>query len=380
MRQDKPIEERLKAKAAEIGFAACGIADADAAPQTAARLQAWLAEGAHGDMLWMEERAEQRGSPKGLWPEVRSVIALGMSYAPAADPLALAEEGEVGRISVYAQGADYHDVVKRRLKELARWLVAEAPGADVKVFVDTAPVMEKPLAESAGIGWQGKHTNLVSRAHGSWLFLGAIYTTLELQPSGAGQDRCGSCTACQDVCPTNAFPTPYRLDARRCISYLTIEHAGPIPADLRRGIGNHVYGCDDCLAVCPWNKFADAAHRNQAFLPRAELAAPSLADLLALDDAQFRAVFAGSPIKRSGRVRMVRNALIAAGNSGDAALVAPVVALLDDGKPVVRGAAIWALAQLDPPRLTAERAMRIACEPDADVLAEWQLADTPLRV
>ncbi|MDM7958118.1 tRNA epoxyqueuosine(34) reductase QueG, partial [Blastomonas sp.] len=232
--------------------------------------------------------------------------------------------------------------------------------------------MEKPLAMAAGLGWQGKHTNLVSRAHGSWLFLGAIYTTLELEPSGAGADLCGSCTACQDVCPTNAFPAPYRLDARRCISYLTIEHAGPIPAELRAGIGNHVYGCDDCLAVCPWNKFADAAHANRAFLPRAELAAPSLADLLALDDAQFRSVFAGSPIKRSGRVRMVRNALIAAGNSGEAALLAPVAALLADPEPVVRGAAVWALAQLDPVRWQSERTARLAQEADDTVIDEWQ--------
>ena len=380
----KNLEAAIAQEAARLGFADCAIAPASLGPQTAERLQRWLADGCHGDMLWMEARSDQRADPQVLWSDVRSVIMLGMSYAPGRDPFALADHGDRGRISVYAQGGDYHKTVKTALKALARWLVeASDDGPEstgVKVFVDTAPVMEKPLAMAAGLGWQGKHTNLVSRSHGSWLFLGAIYTTLELQPSGKGQDRCGSCTACQDVCPTNAFPAPYRLDARRCISYLTIEHAGPIPADLRRGIGNHVYGCDDCLAVCPWNKFADAAHRNQAFLPRAELAAPSLADLLALDDAQFRAVFAGSPIKRSGRVRMVRNAAVAAGNSGDAALVAPVVELLDDGEPVVRGAAIWALAQLDPARLAAERAMRIACEPDAGVLAEWQLADAPLRV
>ncbi|KTF69484.1 tRNA epoxyqueuosine(34) reductase QueG [Sphingomonas sp. HT-1] len=371
MRQDKPIEVLLKAKAAEIGFAACGIADADAAPRTAERLRAWLDEGAHGDMLWMEERAEQRGSPRGLWPAVRSVIALGMSYAPAADPLALAGEGEVGRISVYAQGADYHDVVKRRLKELARWLVEAAPGADVKVFVDTAPVMEKPLSEAAGLGWQGKHTNLVSRSHGSWLFLGAIYTTLALAPDGPGRGGCGSCDACQAACPTDAFPAPYRIDARRCISYLTIENKGPIPREFRAGIGNRIYGCDDCLAVCPWNKFAAAAQANLAFHPRAELTVPYLADLLALDDAAFRQVFAGSPIKRIGRDRMLRNCLIAAGNSGSARLLPPVVALLDDPAPVVRGAAAWALAQLDPALWAAERSARMAAEADADVLAEW---------
>ncbi len=377
VRQDKSIAERLKAKAAEIGFAACGIAHADAAPQTAARLRQWLDEGAHGDMLWMEERAEQRGSPKGLWPEVRSVIALGMSYAPATDPLALASESEVGRISVYAQGADYHDVVKRRLKELARWLVAEAPGADVKVFVDTAPVMEKPLSEAAGLGWQGKHTNLVSRSHGSWLFLGAIYTTLDLASDGPSGGGCGSCDACQTACPTNAFPSPYRIDARRCVSYLTIENKGPIPLAFREAIGNRIYGCDDCLAVCPWNKFAAAAQANLAFHPRAELTVPYLADLLALDDAGFRAVFAGSPIKRIGRDRMVRNCLIAAGNSGSARLVPPVLALLDDPAPVVRGAAIWALARLDQARWQEARVARAGGEADPQVGAEWDGLDSP---
>ncbi len=379
VRQDKSFEERLKAKAAEIGFAACGVAHADATPQTAERLRQWLAEGAHGDMLWMEERAEQRGSPKGLWPEVRSVIALGMSYAPATDPLALAGKGEIGRISVYAQGADYHDVVKRRLKELARWLVAEAPGADVKVFVDTAPVMEKPLSEAAGLGWQGKHTNLVSRAHGSWLFLGAIYTTLDLTPDGPGRGGCGSCDACQTACPTNAFPSPYRIDARRCVSYLTIENKGPIPREFREGIGNRIYGCDDCLAVCPWNKFAAAAQANLAFHPRAELTVPRLADLLALDDAGFREVFAGSPIKRIGRDRMLRNCLIAAGNSGSATLIASVLRLLDDPAPVVRGAAVWALGRLDGVRWDAERAARAAGEDDPQVRSEWELVDRLAR-
>jgi len=341
-----PLEQRLEAVAREQGFAAFGIARADAAPETAARLNAWLAEGCHGGMIWMESRAAERGSPQGLWPEVRSVIALGMSYAPAADPLALAGEPDRGRISVYAQGSDYHDTVKKALKAVARWLVAEAPGADVKVFVDTAPVMEKPLAAAAGLGWQGKHTNMVSREHGSWLFLGAIYTTLDLAPAEPGRDRCGSCQACQDACPTQAFPAPYRLDARRCISYLTIEHDGPIPVELRRGIGNHVYGCDDCLAVCPWNKFAETAHRHRAFLPRAELAAPALADLLDLDDAGFRQVFAGSPIKRIGRGRMVRNAAIAAGNSGDARFRAALAVLVTDESPMVADAAAWALAEL----------------------------------
>ena len=347
VRQDKPFEDQIKAKAAELGFAACGIARADAAPEAGKRLRAWLADGAHGSMLWMEERAHHRESPAALWPEVKSVIALGMSYAPAGDPLALAAEGERGRISVYAQGADYHDVIKRALKALGRWMVETEPGA-LKVFVDTAPVMEKPLSEAAGLGWQGKHTNLVSRTHGSWLFLGAIYTTLDLEPDVPGAESCGSCTACQAACPTDAFPAPFRLDARRCISYLTIEHKGPIPTEFRAAIGNRIYGCDDCLAVCPWNKFAAAARANLAFTPRAELAAPALADLLALDDAGFRQVFAGSPIKRIGRDRMMRNCLIAAGNSGSAALVEPVRRLVGDPDPIVREAAEWALERLVP--------------------------------
>lgn len=345
MQQGKPLELLIREKAAELGFAACGFASADAAPLAGKRLREWLEQGRHGDMIWMEERAHHRESPAGLWPEVRSVIALGMSYAPALDPLALAGEEDRGRISVYAQGADYHDVVKKALKALGRWLAQEA-GCDLKVFVDTAPVMEKPLAEAAGLGWQGKHTNLVSRSHGSWLFLGAIYTTLDLAPDAPGRDRCGSCDACQRACPTDAFPAPYTLDARRCISYLTIEHKGPIPEEFREGIGNRIYGCDDCLAVCPWNKFAAAAARNIAFAPRAELTAPELADLLALDDAGFREVFSGSPIKRIGRDRMVRNCLIAAGNSGDPALRPAVAALVNDPDPVVSEAADWALKKL----------------------------------
>jgi epoxyqueuosine reductase len=345
------IKAGLTEKAAELGFAACGVARADAAPKSAQRLRAWLDAGAHGDMLWMAESAARRGSPASLWPEVKSVISLGMSYAPAGDPLALAGSPERGRISVYAQGADYHDVVKKALKALARWLIdaaREETGLDseLKVFVDTAPVMEKPLAEAAGLGWQGKHSNLVSRRDGSWLFLGAIYTTLELEPDAVHAERCGSCSRCLEICPTDAFPAPFQLDARRCISYLTIEHKGPIPEEFREAIGNRIYGCDDCLAVCPWNRFAETARANRAFLPRAELAAPALADLLQLDDPAFRALFAGSPIKRIGRNRMVRNAAIAAGNSGLAELVPHLQALVGDEDAVVAEAARWALGRL----------------------------------
>lgn len=343
--QMETLEQRLKAQARQLGFAACAIARADAAPQAGQRLREWLDAGRHGDMLWMEDRAEQRASPAGLWPDVRSVIMLGMSYAPGRDPLALADMGDRGRISVYAQGRDYHDVVKKGLKALARWLVEQQSGA-LKVFVDTAPVMEKPLAQAAGLGWQGKHSNLVSRAHGSWLFLGAIYSEIALQPDEAEGDHCGSCSACQTACPTDAFPAPYIVDARRCISYLTIEHKGPIPVELRSGIGNRIYGCDDCLAVCPWNKFADTAAANKAFVGRAELAAPALADLLTLDDAAFREIFSGSPIKRIGRDRMVRNAAIAAGNSQDKALLNQLQPLTNDADPAVAEAAAWAIDRL----------------------------------
>ncbi len=334
----------LKAEAARLGFADCGITGADAVPEAGQRLRQWLADGRHGDMIWMADTVDRRASPEGLWPDVQSVVMLGTSYAPALDPLRHADHGDIGAISVYAQGQDYHDVVKRRLKALAGWLVGQG-GGDVKVFVDTAPVMEKPLAAAAGIGWQGKHSNVVSRSEGSWLFLGAIYTTLALPADTPHADRCGSCTRCQAACPTNAFPAPYQLDARRCIAYLTIEHKGAIPEEFRTAIGNRIYGCDDCLAVCPWNRFAAAA-RELAFQPRAELTAPRLADLLALDDAAFRQVFAGSPIKRIGRSRLVRNCLIAAGNAADPALIGPVAALLDDDDAVVAEAAQWALGRL----------------------------------
>ncbi len=314
----------------------------------AERLEQWLGLGNHGSMEWMETRKEQRASPQGLWPEARSVIALGMSYAPNVDPLALAAHPDKARISVYAQGRDYHDVVKKALKALARWLIERAPGSELKVFVDTAPVMEKPLGAAAGIGWQGKHTNLVSREHGSWLFLGAIYSTLEFTPDAPGKDRCGSCRACHDACPTDAFPAPYLLDARRCISYLTIEHKGPIPEEFRSALGNRIYGCDDCLAVCPWNKFADAAHRHLKLAPRDELAAPDLESFLAFDDAGFRSYFSGSPIKRIGRDRFVRNCLYAAGNSGERGLLPQIEALRSDPDPTVADAAEWAAARLRP--------------------------------
>jgi epoxyqueuosine reductase len=345
--KSQSLEEAIRAKAAELGFAACGFARADAVAPAGLDLKRWLEAGHHGTMGWMEARAHHRISPLALWPEAKSAIALGMSYAPASDPLKLAEHPEIGRISVYAQGGDYHKTVKKGLKALARFIVDQAP-SELKVFVDTAPVMEKPLAQAAGIGWQGKHTNLVSRQHGSWLFLGVILTSLELQPDApADQGRhCGSCRRCLDACPTQAFMGAHRIDARRCISYLTIEHEGPIPAEFRQAIGNRIYGCDDCLAVCPWNRFADAAAANRAFLPRAELAAPSLADLLALDDVSFREMFAGSPIKRIGVKRMIRNCLIAAGNSGDRSLATAIRPHLDDPDPMIAESAEWALGQL----------------------------------
>ena len=367
-----PLEQRIKAEAERLGFVACRIAPVAPDWLAGQRLHAWIDEGAHGEMGWMEDRAEQRAHPNALWPQARSAIMLGMSYKPPFDPLGLAAEGGIGRISVYAQGQDYHDIIKKALKALARWLVTQqGNGAALKVFVDTAPVMEKPLAERAGLGWQGKHTNLVSREHGSWLLLGSILTETELVADDTVGDRCGSCDACQRACPTDAFPAPYRLDARRCISYLTIEHKGAIPHEFREAIGNRIYGCDDCLAVCPWNKFAENARANRAFLARAELAAPELADLLALDDTAFRQVFAGSPIKRIGRDRMVRNALIAAGNSASGALVDRVARLLDDPSAVVRGAAVWALGRLDPARIAVEQWRREG-ELDEDVLEEWR--------
>jgi epoxyqueuosine reductase len=338
--------DAIRAEATRLGFDAIGFAPARLGPEARERLQAFLAAGMHGGMGWMEARADQRADPRTLWPEARSVIALGLSYAPETDPLESLAWQDRATISVYARNRDYHDVVKKRLKALARWIAAEYADAGVKVFVDTAPVMEKPLAQQAGLGWQGKHTNLVSRTHGSWLFLGEIYTTLDLHPNAPEIDHCGTCSRCLDICPTKAFPAPYRLDARRCISYLTIEHHGPIPEEFRKPMGNRIYGCDDCLAVCPWNKFA-AIHQEPAFAPRAELTAPKLADLAALDDAAFRALFSGSPIKRIGRNRFIRNVLIAIGNSATPSLRETARALCADADPVVAEAATWAVAQLD---------------------------------
>jgi epoxyqueuosine reductase len=363
--------DRLTAQARALGFGALGVARPDAIPQALPRLRAFLDDGAQGEMGWLADRPERRGDPRTLWPEVRSIVMLGLNYGPDRDPLAILRETAHGAVSVYAQGDDYHDLIKARLKALARWLIAEA-GGDVKVFVDTAAVMEKPLAHAAGLGWQGKHTNLVSREFGSWLFLGAIFTTLDL-PGGAPEtDRCGSCRACLDICPTDAFPAPYRLDARRCISYLTIEHKGPIPHALRARIGNRIYGCDDCLAVCPWNKFAQAS-REIRLSARETLRAPRLADLVTLDDSGFRALFAKSPVKRIGRDRFIRNVLIAIGNSADPGLAAAARRLCDDMSPLVRGAAVWALARLTPPDdFAALAGQRAAAESDPDVRAEWR--------
>ena len=344
---------------------------ADTAPELKARLESFLADGAHGDMTWLASNAARRASPTILWPDVRAVVMLGMNYGPGDDPLAILKKRDRAAISVYAQGDDYHDLIKGRLKELARWLTANAGGA-VKVFVDTAAVMEKPLAAQGGLGWQGKHTNLVSRRHGSWLFLGSIFTTLDLPADAPEADSCGTCRACLDICPTAAFPAPYRLDARRCISYLTIEHKGPIPRDLRAAMGNRIYGCDDCLAVCPWNKFASQG-REAKLAARATLRAPGLGELVRLNDAQFRALFSKTSIKRTGRDRFVRNVLIAIGNSGDPTLVAEAERLLADASPLVRGAAVWALSKLLPrSQFTALASRQI--DPDPAVREEWAAA------
>ena len=371
-RDPSKLRAFAESAARQAGFDAFGVASPDQLPSVSAKLAAFLEYGRHGTMDWMKETAERRAHPRALWPEVRSVILLGMNYGPETDPLATLGHKDRATISVYARNRDYHDVIKGRLKEIAGRLAARS-GADVKVFVDTAPVMEKPLAAAAGLGWQGKHTNLVSRDFGSWLFLGAIFTTAELEADRHEADSCGSCRACLDICPTDAFPAPYQLDARRCISYLTIEHKGPIPREFRKPMGNRIYGCDDCLAICPWNKFAQSA--NEAKLKaRDDLNAPALDHLLALDDAGFRSLFSGSPIKRIGRDRFVRNALIAAGNSGIDALAARCEALLEDPEPVVRGAAIWALTNLRPDNAVKLARRAAERENDPDVKTEWKHA------
>lgn len=365
------LKQTIRARALGLGFDQIGFAAADANPACALHLADYLGEGRHGDMGWMAETEERRASPQGLWPEARSVIVLGANYGPGDDPLALHRRPERGTVSVYARNKDYHDTVKKRLKQLARWL-AESQACDVKVFVDTAPVMEKPLAARAGLGWQGKHTNLVSRRFGSWLFLSEIYTTLELAPDPPHPDLCGSCRACLEACPTGAFTGEGRIDARRCISYLTIEHKDHIDAALRPLMGNRIYGCDDCLAVCPWNKFA-VPTREPDYLPRAELQAPRLADLAELDDAAFREVFSGSPIKRVGRDRFVRNVLIAIGNSGKPGLATAAERRLGDASPLVRAMAVWALRRLLPvERWAALRQTHLPQEEDTAVAAEWR--------
>ena len=338
------LKRQLVARALEEGFVACRICRPRDVPQVAGRLAAFLEAGYHGQMSWMEERSHWRGDPAALWPQARSVIMLAESYAPAHNPREILGRRDRAAISVYAQNRDYHDIVKKRLKRLARWLIAEA-GGELKVFVDTAPVPEKALGQAAGLGWQGKHTNLVSRDWGNWAFLGAVFTTLELPADAPEPDRCGSCRACLDVCPTDAFAGPYRLDARRCISYLTIEHKGPVDEELRPLLGNRIYGCDDCLAACPWNKFAVAAS-DIRYHAREDLMAPRLADLAMLDDAAFRALFSGSPVKRIGRDRFVRNVAYAIGNSADAALMPVARALTDDPDPAVADAALWAVQRL----------------------------------
>jgi epoxyqueuosine reductase len=365
------LEDTLKAAALRLGFDAAGIARADEAWEAGARLAAFVAEGRHGEMRWMEETLARRSAPTAMWPEARAALVVAMNYGPDHNPLDTLAERETGNISVYARGRDYHDLIKSRLKQLAGE-VAALTGAEVKVFVDTAPLMEKPLAQKAGLGWQGKHTNLVSRELGSWFFLGVVLTSADLLADAPEPDHCGSCRACLDICPTAAFPAPYQLDARRCISYLTIEHAGPIPRAFRAAMSNRIYGCDDCLAVCPWNKFAASAS-EAALFARAELKTPGLDELAALDDAAFREVFSGSPVKRSGRDRFVRNVAVAIGNSGSARLTASLLPLLDDPSALVRGAAIWALARLDPARFAGEKAQRRAKEHDSTVIEEWDL-------
>lgn len=371
------IRARIRDKALASGFDAVGFAPAELADSNRQDLAEYLRRGYHGDMGWLAGKADRRGDPSVLWPDARSVVALGISYAPDGDPLANLAQPETGNISVYARGRDYHEVVKKRLRAFGRW-IGEEYSCGIKIFVDTAPVMEKPLAQQAGLGWQGKHTNLVSREHGSWLFLGEIYTTLDLPAADPlddpPDDHCGSCRRCLDVCPTNAFPAPYQLDARRCISYLTIEHDGPIDRDLRPLMGNRIYGCDDCLAVCPWNKFAKSG-ADPDLEPRDELSAPRLAELARLGDGEFRRLFSKTAVKRSGRDRFIRNILITLGNSDDSVAVPVVETLLDDPVPMVRGAAVWALSRLVPrEEFARQQALRVPAEDEADVQDEWRSA------
>jgi epoxyqueuosine reductase len=359
------------ARAREAGFDSIGVTRPDSIGQAPADLAAFLAADFHGDMDWLSTTADRRADPRVLWPQVRSIVMLGMSYAPSGDPLASLARADGATISVYARCRDYHDVIKGKLKQLAGRFAAQS-GAQVKVFVDTAPVMEKPLAMAAGLGWQGKHTVLVSRGHGSWLFLGAIFTTAELPGDAPAQDHCGTCRRCLDICPTAAFPAPYRLDARRCVSYLTIEHKGPIPLELRQGIGNRVFGCDDCLAVCPWNRFAKAG-REAKLAARADLDALPLGELARLDERAFRARFAGTPVRRAGRERFLRNVLIAIGNSGDRALAESALACLDEPSALIRGAAVWALSRLLPAaEFAALRRRFLAGEVSLQVRQEWE--------
>jgi len=366
-------EELIRAEALALGFDLCRFTDIDEAWAAAGRLDAFVEAGRHGEMGWMAETRERRRHPRAMWADARSAVMLGVNYGPAHDPAAVLAQKDRAAISVYAQGDDYHDLIKKKLKRLAGWIQQQF-GGEVKVFVDTAPLLEKPLAERAGIGWQGRHTNLVSREFGSWLFLGSVLTTLELSPDAAEAVHCGSCQACLEVCPTSAFPAPFQLDARRCISYLTIELKGAIPREFRSALGNRIYGCDDCLAVCPWNKFAREA-REQKLAAREALRAPALADLVRLDDPAFRALFTKSPVKRIGRDRFVRNVLYAIGNSGEAGLAPEAFRLLDDPAPVVRGAAVWALSRLLPAAdFEAARAARLPAEPDPEVREEWLAA------
>jgi epoxyqueuosine reductase len=373
------LKTALAREARALGFDCIGVTDPEAIAQAGKYFREFLDSGSHGDMDWLAASPERRTDPRVLWPGVRSVIMLGVNYGPDENPLEILGKRDRGAISAYAQGDDYHDLIKKRLKALARWLVATS-GDEVKVFVDTAAVMEKPLAQAAGLGWQGKHTNLVSRELGSWLFLGAIYTASDLPRDAPDSDHCGSCRACQDICPTAAFPAPYKLDARRCISYLTIENKGPIPHEFRKAIGNRIYGCDDCLAVCPWTKFAQTG-RETRLAARDELRAPQLAELAQLDDAAFRALFAKSPVKRIGRDRFVRNVLIAIGNSNEAALAQQAERLLDDESPLVRGAAVWALSQLlEREKFDALASEASGTETDDGVREEWaMLADFATR-